>query len=83
MENENHIKLANILSHHKYILDSLYRKSDGYERNEIFDDLYIKLVNFAISMKNNNNFDYDKFHIQLVKSIKNQNQNIDDDYHTQ
>jgi len=84
MKKQNEIELANILSHHKYVLDSLWIvNSDGYERDEIFDDLYDKLVNFAISMKIDNNFDYDKFVIQLKKNIKSSNQNIDDDYHTQ
>ena len=83
MKKQNEILLADILSHHKYILETLRVERSGYERYEIFDDLYNKLVDFAISMKNDNNFDYSKFKQQLMKNIKRSNQNIDDDYHTQ
>ena len=83
MKKQNEIQLADILSHHKYILDTLRVERCGYERDEIYDDLYNKLVDFAISMKNDNNFDYSKFKLQLIKNIKSDNQNIDDDYHTQ
>ena len=83
MENQNHIELANILSHHKYILDSLPLKKFGYDTDEIFDDLKKKLVQFVITMQYNNGFSYPKFYEELTKNIKSTNQNIDNDYHTQ